>query len=111
MNREEVLAKSREENGNKDIYEQEVLKVASRYAVLAQMILATVFFIIQIIVGKGINWGLYALVYSSSMVTCWVKYIKLRRNHELAVAILYTMLVFVMSGFYIYNLIASSAIL
>lgn len=111
MNKEEILALSRAENKNMDVYEQEVIKQASRCAVAAQLILAAAFFVTQILVGGGINWGLWALVFSASMTTFWVKYIKLRRRHELLMAIVYTILVFVMSGYYIYNLIASSAIL
>ena len=37
MNKDEILAKSRAENKNQDVYEQEVLKQASRSAVVVQM--------------------------------------------------------------------------
>lgn len=111
MNKEEILTKSRAENKNKDIYEQEVLKKASNNAVIVQMFLATIFFVTQIFVGGGINWGLWALVFSTNMTTFWVKYIKLHRKHELVIAIVYTILVSIMSGYYIYELIVSSTIL
>ena len=81
MNKDEILAKSRAENKNKDVYEQEVLKQASRSAVVVQMVLATIFFVTQILVDKGINWGLWALVFSTSMTINWVKYIKLRHRY------------------------------
>ena len=108
MNKDEILAKSRAENKNKDVFEQEVLKQASRSAVVVQMILATIFFITQILANKGINWGLWALVFSTSMTINWVKYIKLRHRQELIMAIVYTVFVSVMSGYYIYNLITSA---
>ena len=108
MNKDEILPKSRAENKNKDVYEQEVLKQASRSAVVVQMVLATIFFVTQILVDKGINWGLWALVFSTSMTINWVKYIKLRHRQELITAIVYTVFVSVMSGYYIYNLITSS---
>ena len=111
MNKDDVLAKSRAENKNKDVYEQEVLKQASRSAVVVQMSFATLFFVTQIIAGGGINLGLWAIVFSTNMTINWVKYIKLRRNYELVIAIAYTILVLVMSGYYIYNLIISSTIL
>ena len=66
MNRDEILAKSRAENKNKDVYEQEVLKQASKSAVVVQMSLATIFFVTQIFTGKGINWGMWALVFSAN---------------------------------------------
>ena len=110
MNREEILAKSRAEKQNRDIYEQEVLKQASKSAVVVQMGLAAIFFVIQILVGKGINWGLWAIVFSGSMTINWVKFIKFHRPLELFVATAYTVLVSVMSGYAICQMIASSAI-
>ncbi len=111
MNREEILEKSRQENKNKDVHEEEILKQASKSAVIVQQILAGIFFLTQIFAGKGINWGLWALVFSSDMVIFWVKAIKLHRKHELVMAIFYTIFVFIMSGCHIYNLVASSTIL
>lgn len=111
MDKNTILAKSRAENKNKDIYEQEILKQANKSAVIVQMILAAIFFVTQILVGGGINWGLWALVFSADMTVNWVKYIKLHRKYELVAAIAYTILVFIMSGFYIYDLIVPSAIL
>ena len=34
MNKDEILAKSRAENKNRDVYEQEIIKQASKSAVL-----------------------------------------------------------------------------
>ena len=111
MNKEEILEKSRTENKNKDIYEQEILKQANTSAVIVMMVLATIFFAAQIFVGGGINWGIWALVFSANMTTFWVKYIKFGRKHEFLLAIAYTVLVAAFSGFHIYNLIVSSTIL
>ena len=111
MNREEILEKSRTENKNKDIYEQEILKQASTSAVIVMIVLATIFFAAQIFVGGGTNWGLWALAFSAHMTTFWVKYIRFRRKHELVMAIAYTILVSALSAGHIYNLIASSTIL
>lgn len=111
MKKEEILEKSRAENKNKDIFEQEILKQASSSSVIVMMVLATIFFVVQIIVGGGMNWGIWALVFSTNMTTFWVQYIKLCRKHELVMAIAYTILVAASSGSHIYNLIVSSTIL
>ena len=111
MNKEEILEKSRAENKNKDIYEQEILKQASASAVIVMMVLAAIFFSAQIFVGGGTNWGIWALVFSANTTTFWVKYIKFRRKNELLLAIAYTVLVAAFSGLHIYNLIVSSTIL
>lgn len=111
MNKEEILAKSRAENKNKDVYEIEVLKLADSCGIIVMAVLALIFFSIQIFVGGGQNWGMSALVFSPIMATSWVKYIKLRRKYELLRAIAYTVLVAVSAGYHIYNLIVSSTIL
>lgn len=111
MDREEILEKSRAENQNRDVYEQDVLKQAGTSAVIVMMTLAAVFFAVQLFVGGGMNWGLWALVFSANMATFWVKYIRLRRKHELLMALAYTVLVLALSGSYIYDLVAASAVL
>lgn len=107
MDKEEILKKSREENQNKDFVEQDAVKQSSKYALLVMLILATIFFAVQIFVGGGMNWGLYALVFSARMTTFWVKYSKLHRMHELVLAILYTIFVAAFSVCHIDNLITT----
>lgn len=107
MDKEEILSKSRAENKNKDMYEQEVSKLAGSITVAVMLVFAGVFFIAQIVTGGGLNFGLWALVFSAEMTNHWVKYIKLRLRGELLAALCYTLLVSVMSGYHIYSLIAS----
>lgn len=111
MNKEEILEKSRKENKNQDVFEKEVIIQGNRYACLAAAILATIFFVIQIFTGGGMDYGLYAVVFSMPMAGFWMKYAKLRKKHELFVAICYTVAVVLFSALHIYELIASSAIL
>ena len=73
MEKEEILEKSRTENRNRDIYEQEVLKQANAVAVIVMIVLAVIFFAVQIFTGGGENWGIWALVFSVNMTTFWVK--------------------------------------
>lgn len=111
MDTEEILKKARAENKNKDIYELEVLKQASTIATMVMASLAIIFFTVQMAVGGGTNWGLWALFFSADMTVFWVKYIRLHHKHELVMAIIYTIMIVAMSGFHIYNLVASSMIL
>ncbi|MGN1406621.1 MAG: DUF6442 family protein, partial [Erysipelotrichaceae bacterium] len=60
MTKEEIVEKAKKENANQEIYEQEIIIKANRYACLASGLLATLLFIIQIFAGKGTNYGLYA---------------------------------------------------
>ena len=107
MNREEILEKSRKENKNQDVYEQEVLKQSNEVAAFVMVLLAAVFWLIQIFTDGGINYGLWALVFAQNMTTFWVKYVKLRRRHELIFAILYTAAVILASVCHIYHLVTA----
>ena len=48
MDKKEILEKSRAENQNKDLYAQEVSKTANSAAVLVMVIIAAVFFLLQL---------------------------------------------------------------
>lgn len=111
MDKEEILAKSRAENKNKDIYEQEIIKQAGEVSFAASALLAVVFLMAQIMVGGGPNFGMWAIVFSGWTATFWVKWRKLRRPHELTMALLYTALVLFFSALHIYALISASTIL
>lgn len=108
MDKEDILARSREENKSKDIYEQEVIKQGQSIASITTAILATIFFVIQIFTGGGINYGLYALVFCPEMAIFWVKWMKLGRRHELLLALLYTAFILALSVSHIYNLVTTS---
>lgn len=111
MNKEEILKKSRAENKNKDEYEQEIMKLACRISVIVMSVLATIFFLVQMFVGGGTNWGLYVFPFIGNVIILWVRGIKLSHKVELVIAIFGTILVFVLFGFHIYDLITSSTIL
>ena len=109
MEKEEILEKSRSENKSKDLYEKEVIKEGGNAGAIAAPILATVFFCIQIFTGGGMNYGLYAVVFSISAAGFSVKAFKLKRKHETIVAVLYWVIVLTFSATHIYNLISASA--
>lgn len=111
MDKQEILERSRKENKNKDIYEQEILKQGNSAANFVMIVLATVFFVVQIFAGGGSNYGIYAIVFSGSMATFWVKWFKLRRKYELIMAFLYTIVVIAFSAAHVCRLITNSTIL
>lgn len=110
MNKEEILEKSRKENKNRDIYEQEITKQGNTIVCSTMAILATIFFIIQIFTGGGINYGLYAIVFCQPTLLYWTKWIKLRQPQQLAFVLLYTILVLLFSISHIYNLITAGTL-
>ncbi len=106
MDKEKILAKSRAENKNKDMYELEVAKLANSVAVTVMLVIAAVFFIVQIAAGGGLNYGIWALVFGSDMALRWVRAVKLRSRLDLVLAIFYTVVVAVLAGYHIYSLIS-----
>ena len=108
MNKEEILEKSRKENKNRDIYEQEITKQGNTIVCSAMAILATIFFIIQIFTGGGINYGLYAIVFCQPALLYWIKWKRLRQPKQLTFALLNTAFVLLLSISHIYNLITAN---
>lgn len=111
MNREEILLKSQQENKNQDLYEKEVMVKAGNVAAITVTILASFFFVVQIVVGLGVNLGLYALVFSILAAGFIVKSLYLKRRHEVFVAIMYVALTVLCSVGHIYHLVTASTIL
>ena len=111
MNRDQILEKSRKENKNQDVYEKEVQKEGGNIGAIVAAILATIFFAVQIFLGEGMNYGLYAVVFSIPGTGFIIKSIRLRKKHEIAVAICYVIIVLMFSCAHIQQLIAASTIL
>ena len=109
MNKDEILAKSRAENRNKDVYEYEILKLAHACAAKVVLILALVFFSVKFFTCGSMDWGVWALAFSVNTTRSWVEYIKLRRKLDLVFAIILTILVVLASGYHIYNLVVLSS--
>ena len=111
MNKEEILAESRKEHKNQDIYEKEVIIKGFRYASIASMTLAFIFVIIQLSIEGRLNYGLFAVVFTVQATNCLYSYIKLRKRSDLICAIGYTVLVLVSSAIHINMLISQQTIL
>ncbi len=60
MNKEEILAKSRQENKNRDIAEIDNKKSASRFAIIFTMLFTCVFAITTLLITEKINYGALA---------------------------------------------------
>ena len=110
MEKEQILEKSRKENKNQDIYEKEILKEGRNIGAVTAGILATIFFVIQILTGGGINYGLYAVVFSIPAAAFTVKAFRMKKKHEILVAAIYIIFVLLLSASHIYNLVTSQTV-
>jgi hypothetical protein len=100
MNKEEILEKSRKENKNQDFTELECLKQASNIAYIVGCLACVIICTLQWSFTKIVNWGCWVVNFSILGTVFLVKYIKLRKTHELFMTILYYVLcIFVLIGF------------
>ena len=106
MNKEEILAKSRSENRDQDIYEKEVLVLAGNNAAIVGCLLTLLFFVVQIFAGKGLNYGLWSIIFGIQAGVFTTKAVKLKRKHEITLAVMYIIMTVAFAAAHIYNLFA-----
>jgi predicted membrane-bound spermidine synthase len=108
MNKEEILEKSRMENKNKDLFEMELLREGRYIGSIVSVILATIFFVIQFLVGGGINYGLYAVIFAMIATVNIFKAIRMKKRFEIIIAVIQIIVVALLSFAHIYQLISLS---
>lgn len=109
MNKEDILEKSRQENQNNDPFEKEVLRQAAADCNITVVILSTLFFIIHILSGHGMNYGLYAVLMSGWAATYWTRFVRMRKRHEGALAAIDTIPALILSAAYIYQMLTGAS--
>jgi len=109
--KEEILAKSRNENKDKDLFEREIQVKAGNIGACTAAILATVFFVTQILTGGGMNYSLYAILFSIPATGYIIKAIHMKRRREIVCAAIHTIVTLIFSFAHIYTLISASPIL
>lgn len=93
MNREEILAKSRNENQNRDIYELEVMRKGQRIAGLIGVSVTFALLLIErVILDVGMNYGYFLIILSAGTGLWLYKAVKLKRKHEALLAALWAVL-------------------
>ena len=107
MDRDEILAKSRAENRDKDVFEKEVLREGGSTGGIAASILALIFIAVRIAAGGGLDCGMWAVIAAALGAGFVVKAVRLRRRHEMAVAAGYVVLALALSAAHIYELITA----
>lgn len=109
MNKEEILEKSRKENKHKDIYANEINVRGGYIATIIGLILTTIIFISEILLGFGINYGLYGIVFSITGTSNLYRAIKLKTTKSFAIATLIIAIIFIVT--HICDLVGKSTII
>lgn len=89
MDKNEILEKSRKENKNKNVYELEVVSKASSIAYRVGGILCCLTAVLDVIFTNTINFTSWMIFFSMLSTVFIVKYIKMKKKHELIMAVLY----------------------
>ena len=88
MNREEILAKSRQENKNRDIAEIDRARSASRFAMLFSLCFIVIYTMLSLFASNRVNYGVIATEFCMIFAMNLHKAIKSRTSADIAVAAL-----------------------
>lgn len=105
MTKEEILEKSRKENRNVDMFDLEIQKKAASIAIIAAIFLGTIIFAVNFLVTKNPHYDVFILICGMESVLFFVKFVKMKKIHELIVAICYTAGFLLFTAAWIINLI------
>lgn len=89
MDKEEILAKSRQENQNRDMEDLQVQAWAIGIAAKVGLMICCLLSVLEVLFRDSVSTAGYTIFFAILGITMILKYVKLRRKHELAVAVLY----------------------
>ena len=87
MDKDEILKKSREENKDRDFVEAEVLNRANAIAIAVGVMVCSV--LRGLLTEKGTEPAVWTVMFGMMSAGMLVKFVKLRRRHELLLGLLY----------------------
>lgn len=89
MNKDEILAKSRKENKNKDLAEMEVMYQAGSHASRVGALVCCLISLLSSTVAHAMLYSPW-IIYFSILTTQWfVRFVKMKRKSDLVLAILF----------------------
>ena len=89
MNREEILLKSQMENRGQDVAGLEVSKACILVGWIVAVVLLAFVSVVEAIVYERMNSGIFFAVTAGCTAIFLLKYLKLRKRHELVIAVVY----------------------
>lgn len=110
MKKEEILAKSREENRKNDPYHAEIQQRASSFSGVIVVLLSTVLFAIQMLLDKGFNFGLYAVAFAYGATDFLVRFFYLKRRRDLIFGVIYLVITIVLIVLHIKQLVSGTKV-
>ena len=89
MNKEEILAKSKQENRGQDIANLEVSRASMVFGWITAVCLLALVAVVEALAYDRMNNGIFFAVMAGCSAIFINKYLKLRKRHELYIAIVY----------------------
>jgi len=105
MNREEILERSRKENKNQDEMEKDALAKAGQRACAIGGLVCMVIILLETIFAESVNVSTWAVYLSMTGTMLLVKYLRLKRKHELIFAVIQLILAAVFFVMYVIRLV------
>ena len=104
MTKEEILEKSRKDNGDKDMYDSEVQKNAAFIAYFASFGLCVFVSVLNWIFTRRVSVQCWIVFFGMLCIAFFVKFGKLRKLHELFVALGYLVILLMLVGVFVLEL-------
>ena len=89
MDKDEILAKSRKENKDRDFVELEILNKANSTALSVSLTICALISVLHAIFQDSVDYAVWTVQFGMLSTIMLVKFSKLRRRHELLVGLLY----------------------
>ena len=89
MDRDEILERSRKENKDMDLVELEAISKANMVANTVGVVVCGILTLVHAVFRDGIDTSAWTVMFSIMSTIMLVKYVKLRRRHELVVGLCY----------------------
>ena len=89
MTKEEILEKSRNENQNKDYADLEAQSKGALVAYYSGFVFCLICAVLELIFKRTVNAGVWVILFGMLSTAFLVKYIRLRKKHELFVFLAY----------------------
>ena len=104
MTKEEILEQSRKENNDKDIFDLEVQKTAARAAFFSSFGLCVFVSVFSWIFTKRVGVQCWMIFFGMLTVAFGVKFFKMKKLHELFVALGYLVIFILLTAVFILQL-------
>ncbi len=109
MTKDEILEKSRQDNKGKDIEDQEVQKTAAMAGYFSSLGICAFISIVSFIFTKKVSVQCWMIFFGMLSVAFFTKFFKLKKIHELIVALCYLAIFILLTVVFIFELTGKTA--